>query len=241
MNYTRTYKPKACKTCGLTFQPRGKEVYCESCNHCPIDGCDKPIFAYGVCGGHRFHAVERKKSAAWVERKGRSGPCEVSGCMRKVQGDGLCQMHYARRAKTGNVGEASPRKNALGQGSITPTGYRIIKYPGAEKHAYEHRHVMEQKLGRKLKRGENIHHRDGDKLHNHPDNLELWTVQQPSGQRVVDKAKWAVNFLRDHPEVLRELGVRLLLLESAEATEVLEREYQNITVSDAIRGIAGLV
>lgn len=38
---------------------------------------------------------------------------------------------------------------------------------------YLHRVVAEQKLGRPLKRGEVVHHIDGDPSNNHPDNLEI--------------------------------------------------------------------
>ncbi len=38
---------------------------------------------------------------------------------------------------------------------------------------YIHREVMEQKLGRKLRPGELVHHKDENKLNNDPDNLEL--------------------------------------------------------------------
>ena len=38
-----------------------------------------------------------------------------------------------------------------------------------------HRYVMECYLGRKLKSNELVHHKDGDKLNNHIDNLEYVT------------------------------------------------------------------
>ena len=41
----------------------------------------------------------------------------------------------------------------------------------------EHRHVMEQQLGRPLFEWERIHHRDGDRTNNDPANLELWKVK----------------------------------------------------------------
>jgi len=38
-----------------------------------------------------------------------------------------------------------------------------------------HKYNIEQKLGRKLKPGELVHHKDEDKLNNDPDNLEITT------------------------------------------------------------------
>jgi YHS domain-containing protein len=42
----------------------------------------------------------------------------------------------------------------------------------------EHRHVMEQHLGRKLRTGEIVHHRDGDKSNNDIANLEVVSKSQ---------------------------------------------------------------
>jgi hypothetical protein len=55
----------------------------------------------------------------------------------------------------------------------------------------EHRHVMEVTLGRSLFPGENVHHINGDRLDNRPENLELWVTRQPHGQRVEDILAWA--------------------------------------------------
>lgn len=40
---------------------------------------------------------------------------------------------------------------------------------------HEHRVVAELKIGRSLVKGEIVHHKDGNKFNNHPDNLEVVT------------------------------------------------------------------
>lgn len=56
---------------------------------------------------------------------------------------------------------------------VMVNGYRVLGKSDNRKLA--HRKVMEEKLGRELTPDEIVHHKDENKLNNHPDNLELMT------------------------------------------------------------------
>lgn len=81
-------------------------------------------------------------------------------------------------------------------GRVRYRGYisvRARNHPSARKNGYvfEHRLVMEKKLGRYLLPEESVHHKNGVRDDNREENLELWSTYHPTGQRVEDQLEWA--------------------------------------------------
>lgn len=161
---------------------------------CREDDCGRKVIARGWCDTHYRSLHDR-------------GPCTVAGCTRPAKTASLCWAHYSRRRRTGDVGEPviAPRRSN-GTGGYR-NGYRVFTVDG--QNLYEHRMVAEQMLGRPLKGIENVHHKNGIRDDNRPENLEVWTSYQQVGQRVEDLIEFIADEYAD--DIKRELERRGLL------------------------------
>lgn len=177
---------------------------------CVVEDCEQSVHVRkrGLCRNHYMQ---------WRAR--RMAECSVEGCTKPSHAAGLCTNHYEHMHRTGDPGPAQrlapePRvctksgcpepavtgyrrceRHRRGKGRYVHKGY-VMLVMGKER-VLEHRHVMEQHLGRKLHPFENVHHINGVKDDNRLSNLELWAVPQPSGQRVEDLVRWVVDNYSD--------------------------------------------
>tara|TARA_Y100000310_G_C20649248_1_gene798450 strand:+ start:811 stop:1380 length:570 start_codon:yes stop_codon:yes gene_type:complete len=131
-----------------------------------VYNCNRKSEARGYCNTHyvRWRKYGDPNTLIVGPRKN----CSISDCTQITVGYGYCGKHYQRWKAHGDPNTVKIREG--GSGTIKG-GYKA--YRVKDGHIFEHRLVMEKKLGRKLRSGEIVHHTDGVKLNNTEDNLEL--------------------------------------------------------------------
>jgi hypothetical protein len=155
---------------------------------CSVEGCDGESVARRLCVMH--YSRYRKNGDPGIVRSLHE-TCTVVGCEEPRYARGWCNAHYLRVLKYGEPGEPERRKRRNGDGTTDKKGYVTLLVGG--RRMLEHRFVMEQELERPLEPFENVHHKNGVRDDNRPENLELWVKPQLAGQRVEDLVAWVIE------------------------------------------------
>jgi HNH endonuclease len=182
-------------------------------NQCSVDRCGRNAEGRGWCHAHLLRWLRLGDVLADRPIGRRVNEiCTVPSCDRPATNRQLCKPHADRKRKFGDVQADKPVRRFTGTGSVHH-GYFQVPVPPALRHLtggktteLQHRLVMAQILDRALHPDESVHHRNGDRLDNRAENLELWSRWQPTGQRVEDKVEFAVELLERYaPELLAKL------------------------------------
>lgn len=132
---------------------------------------------------------EKLHNMYWVENKTQKEIASGLGVNLKTIYNYLVKFEI-KRGRTGekNCGERHWNWNG---GYVDSKGYRIVhdrNHPNSDKKGriLEHRLVMSNKLGRPLRKYEHVHHINGIRTDNRPENLELVTLgTHHSGHKII--------------------------------------------------------
>lgn len=175
-------------------------------SECSIDDCVGPVIARGWCGKH-YMRWRTHGDPLVTKRPPRKvyPPCAVASCERDAAPGlrGWCKAHYSRARRYGDPEYVKPYEP--GPWRKSKQGYMIRcdrEHPNtsATGRIAQHTVVMAEHLGRPLRKGETVHHKNGIRHDNRIENLELWTKAHQPGQRVTDLIAWAHALLEEYAD-----------------------------------------
>lgn len=123
----------------------------------------------------------RESRAVWVADSGTWGRTPTH--QRRKDGSDCSALRCWRRREPGRPFCGTHERPGINDGErvLTSGGYVQVRVDG--RLLPEHRMTMETILGRTLVPGETVHHRNGIRNDNRPENLELWVGGVRYGQR----------------------------------------------------------
>lgn len=161
----------------------------------PIAGSDSKKTCAG-CGSEFVACRRSHRFCSWrcsreSRRRSRFRTCDhcgaAFGCLDPRQR--FCSIQCGRKGKHRNSGELAYKWKG---GRSRSGGYILVRAPdhprasAAKPYVFEHILVMEAVLGRHLRLNEHVHHRNGRRSDDRPENLELWRTKDPPGIRSAD-------------------------------------------------------
>lgn len=181
---------------------------------CEVDGCERNAEKLGLC---KLHYNRQRRTGTPLSSKPERNQnfkhvlCTVDGCVRPAIALGFCAKHRAKFKKYGNPEAGYVQDGRSKEWHIRKGGY-VIKFDRANPNANkisgvvsQHVDVMAGIIGRQLLKHETVHHKNGNRADNRPENLELWSKSQPAGQRVQDKVSWARAILQQYGDLIDKL------------------------------------
>lgn len=154
---------------------------------------EKPLDEFGSHKGKPGGKHYTCRSCWRLRRYSNGDTCRVCR-IPVINGSRGCRQHAGIRGPE-HAWYTNGRHIRKSDGYVALSGY--FDHPNADHRGtiFEHVLIMSNHVGRPLIKGENVHHRNGERADNRISNLELWTTRQPKGQRVTDKVAYAREIL----------------------------------------------